>query len=128
LVDERQVARPVGAHDQHPAAGQPPPQVEQQAGRAGIRPLQVVQHQDQGVLTGQGLQDPGDLLKQVRLMEGDLVSLLFDWPLFDQFLQPGPPGGSPGGEHLGAQGQGCLRQQEVYQVGAIVHQRAHRVG
>ena len=58
----------VGAHDQDAAARQLPAQVEEQADRAQVRPLQVVHHQQQWDLARQGLQHPGVLLEEVALL------------------------------------------------------------
>ena len=56
--------RAVGSHDQDPTALDASAQVEQQIDGTGIRPLQVVQHQQQWPLAGQGLHHPGVLLEE----------------------------------------------------------------
>ena len=44
---DRHILGAVGAHDQDAMAGEAPPQVEEQADRAEVCPLQVVQYQEQ---------------------------------------------------------------------------------
>ncbi len=56
---------PIGPQDEDAAPRQPAPQVEEQADRAGIGPLQIIQNQEQGMLPRQRLQHVGDLLKEV---------------------------------------------------------------
>jgi hypothetical protein len=61
--------RPVSPQDQDPASCQAPAQVEQQADRAQVRPLQVILHQKQGRSLRHGVQDPCVLLEQIALRQ-----------------------------------------------------------
>jgi hypothetical protein len=60
--------RPVRADDEDPVGLDPPHQVKQQADRRGVRPVQIVQYQHQGMLGGQLLQHSGVLLKDAGLV------------------------------------------------------------
>jgi hypothetical protein len=89
-------------------------------------PLQVVQHQDQGMPAGQGLQYPGHLLAQIGLRRDCQVGpgLLAS----HQFCQPGPPGGAARDKGLGADGQCLTRQETTDQVRPLADQGLHGVG
>ena len=47
--------------------------MEQEAKRLGVGPLEIIQQQEQRVVMGQGLENLGDLIEQVLLLEGRLA-------------------------------------------------------
>jgi hypothetical protein len=67
---------PVGTDDQDPAVVCPLANVVQQADGAEVRPMQIVQHQQEGPFLGQRTEHPSVLLEQVLLLErGDYPAI-----------------------------------------------------
>ncbi len=76
--------RTVGSQDQDAASRQAPAQVEQQADRRRIRPLQVVEGQQERMGFRQDAQHVGELLEQTALLQVLSCTCL----LSDRFLEP----------------------------------------
>jgi len=70
LSPHRHLFRPIGRQDEDPLPGQPPPQVEKQTDRRGVRPLQVIQGQEQGPRPRHRLEHAAELVKKVGLGGG----------------------------------------------------------
>jgi hypothetical protein len=65
----RHLGRAVETQDQDPARLDLSPELEQQVQRAGVRPVQIVQHEQQWLLARQRLQHPPVLGEQARLRQ-----------------------------------------------------------
>ena len=113
--------RAVSAHYQNPTTRQVPTQVEEQADRASIRPLQVVHNQHQWCLASQGTQHPSVLFKKVALLRACVNTVsCFAFHKFTQAGQPVRPTRRTGHSTLD---QGSTRDEGVDQVRAGFHQR-----
>ncbi len=66
VTSQRDILGSVAADDQDAASAQHAPQVKEQADGRGVCPVQIVQHQDEGVRFGEGLQQFGILAKETR--------------------------------------------------------------
>ncbi len=66
---ESDLRRPKSSEDQDPVPRNPAAQMKEQAGRAGINPLEVVQDQEQRLFLGQILKHPGVLFQEIALLE-----------------------------------------------------------
>jgi hypothetical protein len=108
-----------GDHDPAVRIRQPPAQVEQQANRRGVRPLQVVQDQQQWLFLRDGAQHIGDLLEEVALFHV-LRTCLLTLEVFPQTWKPGsvllPGGHRPGQERP-------LLHKDIHQMGIVIQQR-----
>ena len=128
LAPGSHLLRPVGADDQDRAgasrgARHPLSQVEQQADRVRVGPLQVVQQQQQRALPRHRLQHPRVLLEQPQRLGAR--SRGPSGPALDQFLQPPTPRRGRAQPPHPLQERGA-RQQQRHQIRSDLQQRLHR--
>ena len=129
LSVQRDGVRPICGDHQNPAACQAPAEVEEEADRTGICPLQIVQDQEQRMVARQELQDTGDLFKEVGLLQGELLVPDISTRRLPQPTEPVLP--CPphrlSREGFGAEDQTRAWHEGVEQIGAGLQQRRNRI-
>ena len=122
--------RPIGSDYQDAAARQAPPEVEEEAGRTGICPLQIVQDQEQRVTPRQELQDTGHLSEEIGLLQGELTV-----PGFATRRLPQPtelvlpcPSHRLSRKAFGAEDQAGSWHEGIEKIGAGLQQRRNCIG